>query len=276
MARASASRALVPVEEERRGWEESVAADVLPAGTSFVAAEFGGVPAEIVTRGGHAGGTILLFHGGGYNAGSPRTHRKFAARLAKATGWRVIVPDYHLAPEHPFPAGLEDAIAVYRRVRMEHGPLAVMGDSAGGGLATALLFEARRLRVEMPERMVLFSPQGDLTYSGSSIHTNAGYPNPSRADLERSAALYAGERDRKHPLLSPVFGDFSGFPPTLVFAGGREVLLDDAIRIVARAQEQGVTAQIRVGPGLWHAFVLFECPEADAALVEVAEFLRAS
>jgi acetyl esterase/lipase len=220
---------------------------------------------------------ILLVHGGGFSSGSPRTHRKFAATLARATGARVLVPDYALAPEEPYPAGLDDLVAVYAALAeqgIETSDIVLNGDSAGGGLAVAALLKLRELGAPMPRAAVLLSPWADLTLSGASYSTKLDHPNASREELTRAAAWYAPAEQHREPLVSPLFADLSGLPPLLVQAGEHEVFLDDAIGLVERAKAAGVAATLTVAPGLWHVYQHSDCPEARDAIEEIATFIN--
>lgn len=268
---------LLSLEEERSGWEAYAKTLKLPEGSLVSGVSLNGVPCEWVERGDSDGLVIVLVHGGGYNSGSPRTHRQFATRLAHATGARVLVPDYALAPEEPFPAGLDDIIAVYAALAeqgVEPGDIVLSGDSSGGGLAVAALVKLRELGAPMPRALVLSSPWVDLTLSGKSHGTNAAHPNPSAANLKRAAEWYAPAEQHRDALVSPLYADLTGLPATLVQAGGHEVLLDDAAQFVARAQAAGVAAKLSVAEGLWHVYQHSDCPEARDAIEEIAMFIN--
>jgi monoterpene epsilon-lactone hydrolase len=263
--------------EERSGWEASVKGQKLPEGFHVAGVALNGVPCEWVERNDNDGVVILLVHGGGFSAGSPRTHRKHAAQLAQATGARVLVPEYALAPEEPYPAGLDDVVAVYAALAeqgIEARDVVFLGDSAGGGLALAALLKLRELGAPMPRGLVLQSPWVDLTLGGESHAGNAGHPNPSEAALRRAAAWYAPVEQHRDPMVSPLFADMTGLPPMLVQAGGHEVLLDDATELADRARAAGVPVTLTVAPGLWHVYQHYDCPEARDAIEEVASFIN--
>lgn len=267
------------LEEERSGWEAHARTLKLPEGTLVSGVSLNGVPCEWVERADNDGLVIVLVHGGGFNSGSPRTHRQFAARLAQASGARVLVPDYALAPEEPFPAGLDDIVAVYAALAeqgVKPADIAFNGDSSGGGLALAGLMKLRELGAPMPRALTLISPWVDLTLSGKSHETYEAHPNPSKPMLRRAADWYAPVDMQRNPLVSPLFGDLGGLPPMLVQVGGNEVLLDDAARLVSRAQAAGVAATLRVAPGLWHVYQHSDCPEAHDAIEEIAAFVNAA
>lgn len=275
--RARPTGPLASLEDERSGWEASVKGQKLPEGTLVSGVSLNGVPCEWVEWADSDGVVIVLVHGGGFSSGSPRTHRQFAARLAQASGARVLVPDYALAPEEPYPAGLDDIVAVYAALA-EQGvgaaEVVFLGDSSGGGLALSALLKLRGLGAPMPRALVLLSPWLDLTLAGESHTTNRAHPNPAEAELRRAASWYAPAETHRDPLVSPLFADLSGLPPLLVQAGGHEVLLDDAVELVARAKAAGVVAALSVAPGLWHVYQHCDCPEARDAVEEIATFIN--
>lgn len=237
----------------------------------------GGVPCEILDTG-TEGTSLLYLHGGGYCVGSPRTHRELAGRLARAARRPAVVPDYGLAPEHPFPAGLDDAFAVYCALaEQEGGAPALAGDSAGGGLALALMLRLREARLPLPPACGLMSPWTDLTLSGDAIGTRADRdPFLTPTSLESFAGAYAGGTDRALPLCSPLFGDLSGLPPLWVQVGSEEILFDDAARLVAGVRAAGGQAELVVGEGLFHVWqAVAPAPEAQAATGAMGRFLRA-
>jgi epsilon-lactone hydrolase len=225
--------------------------------------------------------TILYLHGGGYAIGSPVSHRSLATHLAMAACARVILLDYRLAPEHPFPAAVDDAVAAYRTLLgggVAPSALAVAGDSAGGGLTVATLLAVRDAGLPLPGCAVCLSPWADLTQSGATIDTKAAEdPMVRKVDLDSWADAYLADHDPKDPLASPVFGDLAGLPPLLVHVGSREVLLDDAQRLVVRARDAGVDATLHVGEGLihvWHQFAGM-VPEGTDSVREVGEWIGA-
>lgn len=202
---------------------------------------------------------VIHLHGGGFVFGSSAAYRNRAMRLGYRLNAEVFVPDYRLAPEHPFPAALEDATLVYRYVRAlrPRAPLFVTGDSAGGGLAVSLMVRLRELGAPLPDGAILLSPWTDLSASGTSIDTNEGKDRwLTREHLTKWASYYAGHADPRTPLLSPVFADLSGLPPLLVLVGEDEILMDDARRIVALAASAGTDARLMIGERMQHDFPL--------------------
>lgn len=224
-----------------------------------------------------SGSPVLVYlHGGGYTTCSPRTHRAIVAELAAASGRRVFAPDYRLAPEHPYPAALDDALTVVRALREVAGEITLGGDSAGGGLALAVLLTLRDAREPMPSRAVLISPWVDLTLSADSIDENAPFDYLSRDILERSAAAYAAAEDRHAHRISPLLAELAGLPPLLIQVGGMETLRDEAVALARRARGAGVRVDLEVEEGAFHVFQAFVplVPGAADALRRAAAFLR--
>jgi epsilon-lactone hydrolase len=223
---------------------------------------------------------VLHLHGGAYCMGSPVTHRGLGAALSRTSRAAVLLPDYRLAPEHPFPAALDDVDATYRWLTRERGVdparIAVVGDSAGGGLAAALLVRLRGDGEPMPACYVGLSPWLDLAGTGESMHElDEIDPWLSAAMVSPAARSYAGEHALDDPLVSPLYAELDGFPPVLVHVGSDEILRDDAVRFVAAARRDGVDASLGVFEGLWHVFQAFPgIPETGASLREVGAFIR--
>ena len=246
-------------------------------GTEAQAAMIGGVSGEWVTaKGRPVKGALLYLHGGGYFACSPQTHRAATCAFALA-GYRTFAPDYRLAPEHPFPAGLDDAVSVYRALVQEQDVhrLVVAGDSAGGGMSIALLLRLREEGAPMPAAAALFSPFVDLAATGASMRRNSARCAMFNQEvLPRAARFYVGDRDARMPLASPLYADLHGLPPLLIHVGEDETLLDDSVRLAARAREAGVAVELKVWPGVPHVWQLFHryVPEGRASLKEAADF----
>ncbi len=241
----------------------------------------GGVPAHWLAAPGADAGRVLLFlHGGGYELGSLRSDGELAARLGRASGMRVLFPEYRLAPEHPFPAAIDDVLAAWRWLRtagLSARSIAVAGDSAGGGLAVALLVAARDAGEALPAAAVLMSPTVDLTSSGASMTERADQdPLSTPAMLRQFAAGYLAGADPKTPLASPLFAALSGLPPLLVQVGTADLLLSDSERLAAAAAESGVDVTLEIGDGLTHVYqLLLGTPEAAEATERIGKFLRA-
>ena len=231
----------------------------LPTGCFHEPQTLGGVKCErVVPQGAKSGRTILYLHGGGYTAGSPRSHRPMVARIAEASGAVAIAPDYRLGPEHRFPAAVEDAVAVYRAL-LDRGTdparLIVAGDSAGGGLAMALALSIKAGDLAQPAGYFIISPWTDLTQSGASYRTKAATdPVITKAGLDQMALAYLGGLEATDPLASPVRGDFEGVAPVLIQTGSEEALLSDSITLAdVLAQARG-DVRLVVWPEMIHVF----------------------
>ena len=264
--------------EERREFAAMFTRPV-PDGVAVRRTVLGGRPALQLEPEGAAGrGRLLYLHGGGYVIGSAETHAGLAGELACRTGLRTVLVDYRLAPEHMFPAAVEDGVAAYRDLLasgVRAGEIVVAGDSAGGGLTVATLVAARDAGLPMPAGAAVFSPWTDLSLSGESMRSKEeADPIFTADDVRAYADRYVGDGDRKDPLASPVFADLGGLPRLLVQVGSNEVLLDDAVRLAARAGRDEVEVTLEVGAGLPHVFQsnYGRLDEADAALERVRRF----
>jgi epsilon-lactone hydrolase len=242
----------------------------------------GGVPAHWLAAPGSDARRVLLFlHGGGFEFGSLRSDGELAARLGRAGGMRVLFPEYRLAPEHHFPAAIDDVLAAWRWLRTDQGlsapSMAVAGASAGGGLAVALLVAARDAGEALPAAAALMSPTVDLTSSGDSMTERADQdPISTPAMLRQFAADYLAGADPKTPLASPLFASLAGLPPLLIQEGTADVLLSDSERLAKAAAEAGVDVTLQIGEGLPHVYqLLLGTPEAAEATEQIGKFLRA-
>jgi epsilon-lactone hydrolase len=267
------------IEQRRAGMEkisERVAADI-----SCTPVDIGGMSAELVTApGAHDDRAILYLHGGGYVTGSVVTHRAMVARISRAAKARVLIINYRLAPEHPFPAALDDAVAAYKWLLAEGfkpGKIAIAGDSAGGGLAIATLLALRDKHQPMPATAVAISPWTDLEGTGASIRTRAAKdPMVSGGNLTDSAKAYYAGHDPKHPLISQIHADFHGLPPFLIQVGDAEILLDDSTRVAERAKSHGVNVDLEVWDEMvhvWHVFAKI-LPEGQEAIDKLGAYVQ--
>ncbi len=224
---------------------------------------------------------VLYLHGGGYTRGSARSHQELAGRLARASRANALLPEYRLAPEHPFPAGLRDVFDVYRHIvdvdHVDPGGLILAGDSAGGGLAVALMVHLRDEGLPLPSCAVLLSPWLDLRTNPQGRLSFEIDPVVTEADMHLSVAAYCGDHSPDEPLISPVLADLRGLPPLLVMVGGREVLLGDALALLGAATAQDVAIEFLHEPELFHAWPLFpSLPESERAVRRAGAFARAS
>jgi monoterpene epsilon-lactone hydrolase len=267
--------------EQRPLLEQLMTSHPLPADVITSLSAPGGVPAvEVTVPGAGAGDLILYFHGGAYAMGSAQAAAGLAAGLAREAGASAMSVGYRLAPEHPYPAALDDALAAYRAL-LDEGlapeRIALAGESAGAGLAAAALVAIRDAGLPMPAAAVLMSPWADLSLSGASITGKAAAdPVLTAAGLRRRAADYADGTDPRIPGISPVFADLRGLPPLLVQVGTHEILLDDAVRLAAAAAAADISVTLDVTAGVPHVFQGFASVlnEGAEALARGGTFIR--
>ena len=266
--------------EERRALMDSFGQEA-PEGTSVTTVDAGGAPAEwVVASGADSDRVILYLHGGGYSLGSLDSHRRLVAHLSSEARARVLNVDYRLAPEHPYPAAVDDAVAAYRWLLgqgVSADRIAISGDSAGGGLTLATLLALKDAGDPLPAAAVPLSPWTDLEGTGESMRTRAAADlmiQPAR--LKETADLYANGADLRQPQLSPLHGDYAGLPPLLIQVGDAEVLLDDATRVAAIAEAAGVDVTLEVWDEMPHVFQAFVglLPESDQAVARIGQWVR--
>ncbi|MEZ0094825.1 alpha/beta hydrolase [Streptacidiphilus sp. EB129] len=269
------------VAEQRAIFHEMISATPLPDDVSAKQGELGGVPVVTVeTPGLDPSALVLYFHGGAYALGSAPDSVGLAADVARRVGARAISVDYRLAPEHPFPAAIDDAVAAYRALLGEGVPserIAFVGESAGGGLVAATLVALKSTGLPQPCVAAVFSPWVDLTVSGASATGKAELDPALTPEALRTRAVdYLGDRDPASPLASPVFADLTGLPPLLIQVGSHEILLDDAVRLAARAADHDVAVELQVWPEVPHVFQGFAAvlDDADRALNSAAAFIQ--
>jgi monoterpene epsilon-lactone hydrolase len=222
-------------------------------------------------------GAILYLHGGAYCTGSPDSHREMVARIARNAEREAYVIDYRLAPESPYPAAVDDAMKAYIALLAEHQDIALIGDSAGGGLAMALAEAIAKTEYAQPSAMVLLSPWADLTCSGDTIELNKSIdPMLHPAWLTSSAKMYAAEQPLDTPGISPLFGNHANFPRTLIQVGSDEILLSDSLRIVDAFKTAGVETELQVYEGMWHVFQFHAAllKPSRKAVYKIGEFLK--
>jgi len=256
----------------------------VPKGVTIRSRQVGTLSVEVITprSGGHQARALMYLHGGGYVAGSPETHRAFTARLALELNCEVWIPDYRLAPEYPFPAGLHDAADVWGEFIQVHAgkTLLLGGESAGGGLSLALCYLLRERAVRLPDQLFLLSAWLDIRMEGHSYVRNDPHDVIAKShttDLG-CARHYAGEESRSHPLMSPLLGDAAGLPRTYVLVANTEIFEDDSRVFYKQARAAGVDVTLEVGDGLWHAWPLFApfIPEARKSIRYLGKWVRAA
>jgi acetyl esterase/lipase len=246
-----------------------------------IALDAGGVPAELIIGPvSRPDRHVLYCHGGGYVLGWPSLYRDLTWRVANAALANVLCIDYRLAPEHPFPAAVDDAVTAYRWLLAEGADprqVAIAGDSAGGGLALATLLRLRDEGVPLPAAAAMVSPWTDLALTGTSFRQNVARDPMIPFDaVARAAEFYLAGADARHPYASPLYADPAGLPPTLILAGGDEILRDDALRMVEKMRAAGCEVEFEVAPRMFHGWHLFSrlMPESRTAIARIGTFLR--
>jgi len=254
-------------------------------GIQFIRVKIGGTPCEwVLTPGADPDLRLLYLHGGGFVAGSGGFYLTLAAHLSASARCAVLLPDYRLAPEHRFPAGLEDCIRAHEWL-IANGPAGpapakatfIAGDSAGGSLTLATLLALRDRRRPLPAGGIALSPTTDLTLASESLRTVSD-PIISASTLPVFRDYYLGKADPRNPLASPVFGDYRGIPPLLIQVGEHEMLRDDSVRVAKKARSDGIPVKLEVWPGMFHVFQSHEplLPEGQEAIDHAAHFMRSS
>jgi len=255
--------------------------NLLPLGTHITPVDIDGLNAEWIANKHHnSTDTIILYlHGGAYNIGSTKSHRNLTAHLAKASEATILLLDYRLAPEHPYPAALIDAVKAYKWL-IDGGHLAedivIVGDSAGGGLAVATALSLKGEGLQMPRALGLISPWADMTMSGESVKSKADLDPMIRKDwLDAMINNYATDLPPDSPLCSPIYADLEGLPPVYIQVGSDEILLDDAVRLAQRIESSGGRVNLDVWEDMWHVwhFQAGLIPEANKAIEEMADHL---
>lgn len=253
----------------------------VPEGAEIEPASIGGVKGEWARgRRARRDAALLYLHGGGYVIGSPKSHRHLTAALSEASGLSLFVPDYRLAPEHPFPAALEDAVAAYKGLLdsgLSPARLAIAGDSAGGGLTIATLVALRERKIPLPACAVGISPWTDLSQGGEAYRTRLKRdPMVTKDGLDAMAAAYLAGADPKTPLASPLFADLHGLPPLLLQVGTEEALYDDTVGLKSRAEAAGVEVSAESWGGMMHVWHIFHpiLSEGRDAVARIGSYLK--
>ena len=269
------------VQRMRAAWNVMEGKSSVAKGVQVRQATIEGIHCEWLVPEGCDGAPVLYYlHGGAYLMGSPQTHRRMVSHIARASGMRALVPNYRLAPEHRFPAAIEDSIAVYRSL-LEAGTdpaaMAIAGDSAGGNLTMATLLALRDAGDPLPTAVCLMSPWLDLAAEGESMDSRAKHDPWFRSeDIPEIVEKYCSKYDTKNPLVSPVYADPSNLPPTLIQVGDHEILLSDSTRMADKISEAGGSVTLQIWPDMWHVFQLFVglMPESKRAINDISTFLK--
>jgi monoterpene epsilon-lactone hydrolase len=271
----------LPIEEQRDTLEAGMTQFPLAPDVRCEAVNAGGVPAEFVSTPESDESTVMYYlHGGGYVVGSIVSHREMASRLARAAKARVLLVDYRLAPEHPFPAAVEDSVAGYKWLLssgVKPGRVVIAGESAGGGLTAATLVALKDAGEPLPGAAICVSPWADLECTGESMVTRADAdPFVQRDDLLGMVSHYLGDTDPRTPLASPIYADLTGLPPLLIQVGTAEVLYDDAKRLAERAEAAGVEVVFEPWEDMIHMWPAFAAmlPEGQQAIDRIGEFVQ--
>lgn len=282
MLKSRPSREDMSIEEARAAIEEAATVFPVPNDVLLEPVDAGGVPAEWISApGAEADRVIYYLHGGGYNIGSIVSHRELVSRISRAAGARALAIDYRLAPEHPFPAAVEDSLAGYRWLLSggaDPARLVVAGDSAGGGLTVATLVALRDAGDPLPAAAVCLSPWVDMEGLGESMRTKGDLdPMVQYEHLLKGASAYLAGADPSHPLAAPLYADLSGLPPLLIQVGTAETLLDDSTRLAKRAKAAGMDVTLEVCDDMIHVFQFFAAmlPEGRQAIDRIGGFIRA-
>jgi monoterpene epsilon-lactone hydrolase len=272
----------IRVAQSREGLEQLASLAKLPKDVSIKKVNINDIAANwISTPESNLNNIILYLHGGGYVEGSLTSHQDLAVRIARASKTRVLLIDYRLAPEHPFPAGFEDAVMCYRwlleKEKIPPNKIVIAGDSAGGGLTLCTLIKLRDEGLPLPIAAVCLSPWTDLAMTGDSIKEAAKIdPWLKPSELYFMAELYIGDTDPKNPYISPLYGELSGLPPILIHVGNAEILKSDSTRFAEKAKKVGVDLTLEIWEDMIHVFQAFAdwAPEGKEAINKIGEYIQ--
>ena len=270
------------VEGHRSKLDKLAAMVILEKDVKIESVDAGGVGGEwISTPESNENHILLYLHGGGYVAGSPKSHHGLASRISRAGKIKVLAINYRIAPEDPFPAALEDSVTAYSWLsntqKIESKNILIGGDSAGGGLTLATLLKLKEMNLPLPVAAVCISPWVDLALTGDSNKNNADIDPFLTPELcIKASKWYYGDNDPKNPLISPLYGDLRGLPPILIHVGTRELVTDDSIRFAEKAKSSGVDLTLEVFEGMIHVFHAFALviPEAREAIEKIGKFIQ--
>lgn len=273
---------IMDVEKKRKKLEDDVFLFKMPRKTEVQSLIVNDIPAEWLCQKDQVKDKAILYlHGGYYLSGSLNTHRSLAARIGKMSDTPVLSLAYRLAPENPFPAGLNDAVSAYKwlieEMKIKSERIVIAGDSAGGGLTLATLLKLRDEKINLPAGAIALSPWTDLALTGDSIKGNYNVEiMVTENEAHQAAAMYLNEIDTKNPLASPLYADLRGLPPLLIQVGTHEIILDDSKRFAEKAKNSGVQVTLDLWEGMFHVFQIFGylLPESMKALRKIGEFVK--
>lgn len=267
-----------PIEKLRRAADEGARLSSLPKSIQSQRIMIEHMPAEwLIPPQADTRSAILYLHGGGFATGSIASHRGIAGQIAEAGNIRALIIEYRLAPEHPFPAAIEDALLACDWLRKNgYEKIVVAADSAGGGLALATVLSLRDNRLPMPTLVVCMSPLIDVEGTGASVIANAKRDPWLKEEAKSIFKYYVGQNDPRNPLISPLHADYTNFPPLLIHVGGDEIMLSDSTRLAEKARNAGVDVRLKIWEGMWHVFPFFApfVPESLQSIVEIGETIR--
>lgn len=267
-----------PVEVLRKVVEDAAVFGRFPKALQLQAITIDYIPAEwLIPPQSDMGSAMLYLHGGAYALGSIKSHRATAGQIAEAGKIRTLIIGYRLAPEHLFPAALQDALLAYEWLQKNgYEKIVLAGDSAGAALALATVISLRSKQGSMPELVICLSPWLDVESSGETMITNAKRDPMLKKDDLKVCRYYIGQNDPHDPLISPLYADFKGFPPVFLLVGSDEILLSDSMRLAETAKEAGVDVQLKIWQDMWHVFPFFApfVPEATQAIAELGDMIR--
>jgi acetyl esterase/lipase len=270
------------VQKSRDGLEDLAKLVKVPKDVKIQKVDIDGVPAEWISAPSTVKGNVILYlHGGGYISGSINSHRELVSRISRASNGRVLIIDYRLAPEHPFPAAIEDSTKAYEWLienqKISPENIIIAGDSAGGGLTFATLINLRDNGIALPIAAVGLSPWTDLGITGETYKTKRKEDHMVSLDgIIFDASLYLGDTDYQNPLASPLYGSLEGLPPILILVGTAELLLDDSRRFAERAEEAGIDITLDIWDDMPHVFPAFAAfaPEGQQGIEKIGEFMK--
>jgi len=267
-----------PIEKLRQATDGAARQSDFPKSVQAQLIKIENFPAEwLIPSQANTNLAILYLHGGGFATGSIKSHRAIVGRIAEASNIRALLIEYRLAPEHPFPAAIEDALFAYEWL-WENGykKIVVVSDSAGGSLALSLVTSLRDKKLPTPLLVVCMSPLIDVEGTGESVIANAKRDPWLKVEAKNIFKYYIGQNNPRNPLISPLYADYKNFPPLLIFVGADEIMLSDSTRLAEKAKNAGVDVQIKIWEGMWHVFPFFApfVPESLKAINEIGDFIK--